>query len=67
MTVPPPGLGSTTTDWPKTVLKCCATNLAAASTPPPAGYGTTMRNGLAGQSCAKLKKESAHKTKKQEN
>jgi len=52
MTVPPPGRFSTTTFCPNAVCMRCARMRAVTSNEPPAGNGTTMRTGFAGNACA---------------
>src|SRR5262245_22417629 len=52
MLVPAPGLFSITTCWPQIRDSRSAVMRATVSVDPPGAYGTTMRTGRAGQSCA---------------
>jgi hypothetical protein len=50
--LPPPGRFSTMNCLPNAVLSTSANTRPSVSAAPPAPYGTTMRTGFAGQSCA---------------
>src|SRR5262249_39912067 len=52
MLVPPPGLFSTMTCWPRRSLSQAAISRAIRSVVPPAAKGTRKRNGRDGQACA---------------
>ena len=54
MLVPAPGLFSITTCWPQIRDSRSAVMRATVSVDPPGAYGTTMRTGRVGQSCASV-------------
>jgi hypothetical protein len=52
ITVPAPGLFSTTMGWPSALATSVQTRRVTKSVVPPGGKGTTTRKGRVGQACA---------------
>src|SRR5262245_33620755 len=67
MLPPAPPRFSTMNCWPRLSVSFCASGRAIVSLPPPGGYGTTMRTGLAGYVCAAALPPKQAMTKKTTN